>query len=161
MEEKNYITKLVVNIRTLLIEQYLNYDNDNPLKSMEAALTGEYDNKNEIERRVNIAIDIPEDEMYKVTEAEYYLCKNRLTKFTRKCASTNTNESQERMGYVYMLMRKEDVVCCKWKYVDDNDEKINNNEYSWMKWNVTATNWITYTVPGCQLEGFVYGSLME
>ena len=72
MEDNHHITKVVDNIRILLIEQYLNYDNDNPLKSMEAALTGEYDNKNEIERRVNIAIDIPEDEINDVSEGEYF-----------------------------------------------------------------------------------------
>ena len=161
MEDNHHITKVVDNIRILLIEQYLNYDNDNPLKSMEAALTGEYDNKNEIERRVNIAIDIPEDEMNDVSEGEYYLCKNRLTKYTRKCDATNTIASQDRMGYVYMLMRKTDVVCCKWKYISDSDDLTNNKHYSWMKWNITAANWITYTVPGCNLDGFVYGSLME
>ena len=63
MESNNYIIKVVDNIRILLIEQYLNYDDNNPLKSMQAALTGEYDNKKEIERRVDIVVDIDDDEM--------------------------------------------------------------------------------------------------
>jgi hypothetical protein len=161
MESNEYITKVVDNIRILLIEQYLNYDDNNPLKSMEAALTGDYDNKKEIERRVNIVVDLDDDQMNQVTEEEYYLCKNRLTKFTRIGGQSSRNCSEERMGYLYMLMRKSDVVCCKWKYVDDSGDKTNNKEYEWMEWNVMAANWITYTVPGCQLEGFVYGSLME
>ena len=161
METKEHMKKVVANIRLMLIEQYLNYDNECPLKSMAAAMTGKYENKEEIERRININVDITDDDVNGVSQDEYYLCKNRLTKFTRTTTSDSNGNYETRMGYVYMLMRKVDVVCCKWIYIDDKGEDSNHRTYNWMNWDVLAANWITYTIPGCNLEGFVYGSLME
>ena len=67
------------------------------------------------------------------------------------------------MGHVHVLARKSDVACCKWACVNDAAEHANNDDKqcNWMKWDVTAANWIACKLPDCTLEGFVYGSLME
>ena len=161
METNICMKKIVANIRLMLIEQYLNYDNECPLKSMAAAMTGKYENKEEIDRLIKIEVDLNDEDMTHVSQDVYYLCKNRLTKFTRSSNSDNRCDYDTRMGYVYMLMRKADVVCCKWIYIDDEGERSGHRSYNWMNWNILAANWITYTIPSCNLEGFVYGSLME
>ena len=90
-ESNENIKKVVHNIKRMLIEQYLNFDENQPNKSMEAAMTGNFDNVEEINRRVSINIDLCEEATRNVTELEYYLCKNRITKYNR--ASTNNDDS--------------------------------------------------------------------
>ena len=57
---------------------------------MAAAMAGKYENKEEIERRIKIDVDLSEEDMNSVSQDEYYLCKNRLTKFTK----TSTSDSK-------------------------------------------------------------------
>ena len=82
-------------------------------------------------------------------------------KFNRASTTNDESVGEKRMGYVYMLIRRADIVCCKWQYLNDNDDKGNDKLYQWMKWNVMAANWVIYTLPECTMDGFVYGSLME
>ena len=96
-----------------------------------------------------------------VSEKDYCLCKNRLTKFVRSSANNPAENKEERMGHVCMLLRKKDIVCCKWAHVNDEKERDKNKECCWMNWEVTAANWIVHALPNCALEGFVHGSLME
>ena len=155
------IEKVVHNIRRMLIEQYLNFDEENPNKSMAAAMTGDFDNIDEIQRLLNIDIDLSDESLSNVSEHDYYLCKNRITRYNKDSNETNEAVGEKRMGYIYMLIRKEDTVCSKWVYVSDACDKDTNKEYEWMGWTIVAANWVIYTLPTCNTDGFVYGSLME
>ena len=96
-----------------------------------------------------------------ISEKDYVLCKNRFAKFIRSSANNPTENKEERMGHVHMLLHKKDVVYCKWACVIDEKERDKNKECGWMNWEVTAANWIVHAIPNCALEGFVCGSLME
>ena len=161
VETNENIKKVVINIRTMLIEQFLNFDENNPNKSMAAAMTGQFENIDEINRLVGIEVNIDEDAIDSVNESDYYLCKNRITKYNRESNNSNATVGEKRMGYIYMLIRKQDIVCCKWVYLSDLDDKDRSKQYDWMNWNIVAANWVIYTLPTCQTDGFVYGSLME
>ena len=160
-ETNKNIKKVVQIIKQMLIEQYLNFNENHPNKSMEAAMTGNFDNIEEINRRVNINIDLSEEAARNILERDYYLCKNRITKFNRTHTTNNEAVGEKQIGYMYMLIRKADIVCCKWIYINDINDKANIKLHQWMKWNIMATNWVIYTLPQCEMDGFVYGSLME
>ena len=103
-ENNDKITIIVSNIRRMLIEQFLNFDKNDPNKSMAAALTGQFENTEEITRRSNIVIDLKDEIAHHVSESDYYLCKNWLTKFIRSTTNNPNDKREERMGYVYMLV---------------------------------------------------------
>ena len=45
-------------------------------------MTGKYENEDKIQRRINIDVDIKDEDMNGISQDDYCLCKNRLITFT-------------------------------------------------------------------------------
>jgi hypothetical protein len=100
-------------------------------------------------RRIGIfsELDIDED--------TFYVVINRIS--TQSIGSA----TNERAGYMYLLVRKSDNIPCMKYYARDNENVKTNFDHKWLKWEPEFANWIIYDPVGNCIAGRVIGSLLE
>ena len=67
-ENNEKIKKIAHNIKRMLIEHQLNFDENYPNKNMENAMTGNFDNVEEINRRTSLNVYLNEEVARKTME---------------------------------------------------------------------------------------------
>jgi hypothetical protein len=90
-----------------------------------------------------------------INEDTFYVVINRLS------TQTIGSATQERAGYMYLLVRKSDNIPCMEYYARDNENVKNNFDHKWLKWDPEFANWFIYDPIGHCIAGKIVGSLLE
>ena len=113
--------------------------------------------------RINLLLQLPirfDGPTRKVHKRNYYVVKNRLTKFT-----DTTYENEVRAGYMYVLVAKSNNVSVASFYAHEGEDLSNlaGTRFKWVNWKrekETDCAWIIYDHSG-HVRAHVAGNMMD